>query len=63
MSWRANQGRSGLRRRQIFTVNFIGKIPAWISLSVTIGVLLAGVLYSLYRTRDRAPTSEAPYGR
>jgi TerC family integral membrane protein len=44
---------------KIFTVNLIGKTPAWISLSVTIGVLLAGVLYSLYRTRDRAASSEA----
>ena len=36
---------------KIFAVNLIGKIPAWISLSVTIGVLAAGVLYSLHRTR------------
>ena len=31
-------------------VNLFGKVPAWISLSVTFGLLLAGVLYSLYRT-------------
>jgi len=29
----------------------VGKLPAWISLSVTFGLLAAGVLYSLYRTR------------
>jgi tellurite resistance protein TerC len=37
---------------KIFAVNIFGKIPAWISLSVTLSVLLAGVLYSLYRTRN-----------
>jgi tellurite resistance protein TerC len=37
---------------KIFLVNIIGKTPAWISLSVTFGLLTAGVLYSLYRTRD-----------
>ncbi|MDY6948565.1 MAG: TerC family protein [Pseudomonadota bacterium] len=36
---------------KIFAVNIVGKIPAWISLGVTLGVLLGGVLYSLYRTR------------
>jgi tellurite resistance protein TerC len=39
---------------KIFVVNIFGKLPVWISLSVTLGVLLAGVLYSLYRTRSRA---------
>ena len=37
---------------KIFLVNIIGKIPAWISLSVTFGLLLGGVLYSLYRTQN-----------
>ena len=37
---------------KIFAVNIFGKMPAWISLSVTIGVLAVGVLYSLYRTRN-----------
>jgi tellurite resistance protein TerC len=37
---------------KIFAVNLVGKMPAWISLSVTVGVLAAGVLYSLYRTRS-----------
>jgi tellurite resistance protein TerC len=36
---------------KIFAVNLIGKMPAWISLSVTFGLLVGGVLYSLYRTR------------
>ena len=40
---------------KIFAVNLIGKMPAWVSLSVTIGVLAAGVLYSLYRTRVSRP--------
>jgi tellurite resistance protein TerC len=37
---------------KIFAVNLVGKMPAWVSLSVTFGLLLAGVLYSLYRTRS-----------
>ncbi len=37
----------------------VGKMPAWISLSVTIGVLAAGVLYSLYRTRSLGTESGA----
>jgi tellurite resistance protein TerC len=36
---------------KIFAVNIVGKTPAWISLRVTFGLLAAGVLYSLYRTR------------
>jgi len=40
---------------KIFAVNLLGKLPAWISLSVTIGVLAAGILYSLYRTRLSRP--------
>ncbi len=43
---------------KIFAVNIVGKIPAWISLSVTLGLLLAGVLYSLYRTRAEARVLE-----
>jgi tellurite resistance protein TerC len=39
---------------KIFAVNIFGKMPAWISLSVTLGLLLGGVLYSLYRTRSEA---------
>ncbi len=44
---------------KIFAVNLLGKMPAWISLSVTFGLLLGGVLYSLYRTRSDAPMTEA----
>jgi tellurite resistance protein TerC len=48
---------------KIFAVNLIGKLPAWISLSVTFGLLAGGVLYSLYRTRggdgDQPPASGA----
>jgi tellurite resistance protein TerC len=44
---------------KIFAVNIIGKMPAWISLSVTVTVLLAGVLYSLHRTRESRPSPEA----
>jgi tellurite resistance protein TerC len=36
---------------KILTVNLLGKLPSWISLSVTFGLLLGGVLYSLHRTR------------
>lgn len=42
---------------KIFAVNIFGKMPAWISLSVTVGVLLAGVVYSLYRTRNSSAHS------
>jgi tellurite resistance protein TerC len=37
---------------KILAVNIFGKMPVWISLSVTLSVLLAGILYSLYRTRS-----------
>lgn len=36
---------------KIIGTHLLGKMPAWISLLVTVGLLLAGVLYSLYRTR------------
>ena len=36
---------------KIFLANIIGKSPAWISLGVTIGLIVGGVLYSLYKTR------------
>ena len=41
---------------KIFTVNLIGKIPAELSLAVTFGLLLAGIAYSLWRTRREAKT-------
>ena len=37
-----------------FLVGIIGKIPAVVSLSVTIGLLVGGVLLSLYKTRGEA---------
>jgi tellurite resistance protein TerC len=40
---------------KIFLVGIIGKIPAVISLSVTLGLLLGGVLLSLWKTRGQAP--------
>jgi tellurite resistance protein TerC len=36
---------------KIFLVNFIGKIPPVISLSVTVGLIAGGVLFSLWKTR------------
>jgi tellurite resistance protein TerC len=43
---------------KIFAVNLVGKLPPWISLSVTLSVLLGGVLYSLYRTRNSSSLSQ-----
>ena len=46
---------------KIMLVNVTGKLPASVSLSVTIGLIAGGVLYSLYRTRTgqhRSPVSE-----
>lgn len=43
---------------KITLVNVTGKWPAWISLSVTIGLIAGGVLYSLYRTRGVAGTKQ-----
>lgn len=42
---------------KIMAVNVVGKIPAAISLGVTFGLLLAGVMYSLYRTRTDPPAA------
>jgi tellurite resistance protein TerC len=39
---------------KIFLVGIIGKIPPVISLSVTVGLILGGVLFSLYKTRGQA---------
>lgn len=50
---------------KIFLVGIIGKIPPEISLSVTFGLLLGGVLYSLWKTRSTpsgAAMAEAPGG-
>jgi len=37
---------------KIFAVNLFGKMPAWISLSVTFGLISGGIVYSLWRTRQ-----------
>jgi tellurite resistance protein TerC len=44
---------------KILLVDLVGKLPAWLSLGVTIGLLLAGVLYSLYRTRGESARESA----
>jgi len=52
---------------KILATDLIGTLPAWASLSITVGLLAAGVLYSLYRTRTagekqvrpRQPTARA----
>jgi tellurite resistance protein TerC len=40
---------------KIFAVGIIGKLPPWISLTVTFGLLTGGVIYSLMRTRGAEP--------
>lgn len=37
---------------KIFLHDIVGKVPAEISLSVTIGLLIGGVLLSLWKTRE-----------
>ena len=44
---------------KIFYTQFFGKMPAQISLSVTIGMLAAGVIYSLYRTKREEAAASA----
>lgn len=39
---------------KIFLVGFIGKVPAVLSLGVTFGLILGGVLFSLWKTRKAA---------
>jgi tellurite resistance protein TerC len=36
---------------KIFLVGFVGKTPAWISLTVTFGLIAGGVAYSMWKTR------------
>ena len=51
---------------KIFLVNFIGKFPPALSLSVTFGLIAAGVIVSLWKTRAGAPrvaTASAPTER
>lgn len=42
---------------KIFLHDLVGKIPAVISLSVTVGLLAGGVLYSLWKTRNEPGAS------
>ena len=42
---------------KIFLVNIIGKFPAWISLSVTIGLITGGIVFSWFKTRKPAAAS------
>jgi tellurite resistance protein TerC len=42
---------------KIFLVGIIGKIPAAVSLGVTFGLILGGVLVSLWKTRDSSPAA------
>jgi tellurite resistance protein TerC len=39
---------------KILATDVIGTMPAWASLSITVGLLAGGVLYSLYKTRAAA---------
>lgn len=45
---------------KIFLVGIIGKIPSVISLSVTLTLLLGGVLLSLWKTRGQLPPVDQP---
>ncbi|WP_291298057.1 TerC family protein [Elioraea sp.] len=45
---------------KIFAVGIIGKVPPWISLTVTFGLLVGGVIYSLMRTRGPKPATTDP---
>ena len=42
---------------KIFLAGIIGKIPSAISLGVTFGLLLGGVIVSLYKTRGEQPST------
>jgi tellurite resistance protein TerC len=45
---------------KIMLVNVIGKMPPFISLGVTFGLLVGGILFSLARTRRDAPAGASP---
>lgn len=45
---------------KILLVDLVGKLPAWASLGVTVGLLAGGVLYSMRRTRAEAVAGAAP---
>jgi len=44
---------------KIFLVGFGIKMPAWFSLSVTVGLIAAGIAYSIWRTRGEADVTRA----
>ncbi len=44
---------------KIFLVGFGIKMPAWFSLSVTVGLIAAGIAYSIWRTRGEADVRRA----
>ena len=47
---------------KIFLQQFIGKIPPYVSLGITVAVLASGILYSLWSTRgESTPTAERPH--
>ncbi len=45
---------------KIFAVNLFGKMPAWISLGVTFGLISGGIVYSLWRTRQDTRGLQTP---
>ena len=49
---------------KIFAAPLLGldKIPPWILLAVTFGILLSGVFFSLWKTRGRVKTPGRPAG-
>jgi tellurite resistance protein TerC len=40
---------------KIFLVGIIGKLPASVSLGVTLGLIAGGVVFSMWKTREQAP--------
>ncbi len=46
---------------KIFLVGIVGKIPAVVSLSVTLGLIAGGVLYSLWKTRQDEAARGGPH--
>ena len=40
---------------KIFLVDIVGKLPAWVSLSVTVGLIAGGVVFSWLKTRKSVP--------
>jgi tellurite resistance protein TerC len=45
---------------KIFVQQFIGKIPPEISLSVTVGLLAGGIIFSLFKTRNEPAHATTP---